>query len=214
MKDNRRRDLLKTLLPFGALALTAALVITVTLALFSDKPAAAQNKLKLGDVNVEVSEPGVTYEPDTTDGGTYYTKNPSVVNTGNVAVYARVMVVGGTANFDFIRDVNGSESVYSTLAAAIDTSVWITGTDGYIYYNAILAPGDSTPALFDKLKLKTPLPTGTTEDNFDIAVYTEVIQAEGLLDTTGAVTTPTSAVNAFELFAAHPTPAPSPTPAP
>ena len=121
------------------------------------------NMISVTDAEIHIEEnftPPVDPEP-----GDIITKSPKVVNDSDVPVKVRM-----SAKFSD----SGAEEQCEPLL--IDSN-WIQKGD-YYYYNKELAPGESTIALFNYIKIKESV---NKEDliPFDILVYAEAIQSYG-----------------------------------
>ena len=76
--------------------------------------------------------------------GDIVSKQVSVENVCNHPFYLRIQLVSGTNN--------EALSAEDCLKLDIDTVSW-TWADGYYYYNRILQPGETTPALFTQVEI-------------------------------------------------------------
>ena len=106
-------------------------------------------------------------KPGNLNNGTVIRKDVRVTNTGDVACYVRVRVLPAaepeayTFHFDTAHWTRNSSSV-----------------DCWWYYNAPIAPGESTTSLFTTATLKKDL-NGLNADDAQILVYEETVQAYG-----------------------------------
>ena len=130
----------------------AAIIVTVltqpTLAYYT-KLGVATNVITTNGVQLEIIEKtadgndfpaeGVTVIP-----GDIVSKRVSVANVCNQPFYLRVKLVSSTTNETL--------SPEECLRMDIDTVHW-TYLDGYYYYNAILNPAETTPALFTQVEI-------------------------------------------------------------
>jgi len=196
----------------SAIIFTVALSVGVTYALFTASPDPATNVIPLGRVGVTVIETSQKYE--LTEGNGYEAdKDVSVQNTGIVPSYARVRVVGALDKFEEI-EYNTDDWYYS------DPD---TGGDGYWYYIGILAPGDTTPSLFEYVKLKGGIdvddflipdsdPAEYDFSSLDIAVYAEAVQSLAYTGDSPTPGTAAAAILAFENVKPVPPTPPPPEP--
>lgn len=76
--------------------------------------------------------------------GDIVSKQVSVENVCSHPFYLRLKLVSGTSNEALTPD--------DCLKLNIDTQHW-TYVDGYYYYNAVLLPGETTPALFTQVEI-------------------------------------------------------------
>ncbi len=118
------------------------------------------NVLLIGENVIEIEEE-VEY-PEELVPGTTFLKQPTIANTGDVDCYVRVWI--GFQDDSFVNMVSMD----------INTDDWQLSEDGYYYYQSVLAAGESTTPLFTTVSL---LDTYNEED-FDIIVYSESVQAE------------------------------------
>ena len=129
----------------GLVILTAALLLNVccfTLAYaYSVSTAKAMNEFTVGDNEIEINE--VFDPPGWMDNGDEIQKEVTATNTGRSSCAVRVLVKPD--NMDVMN--------YITLD--FDTRRWHDGGDGYYYYKGILAPGQTTEALFSKVVVET-----------------------------------------------------------
>lgn len=130
----------------------AAIIVTVltqpTLAYYT-KLGVSTNVITTDGVQLEIIEKtadgndfpaeGVTVIP-----GDIVSKRVSVANVCDQPFYLRVKLVSSTTNETLTPE--------ECLKMDIDTVHW-TYLDGYYYYNEILAPGETTPALFTQVEI-------------------------------------------------------------
>lgn len=174
------------------IALAATAVIGGTLAYFTDKEDAT-NTFTVGNVNITLTEPnwegtGSQDAPEVYPGEAL-AKDPTVKNVGANPCFVRIKVEGldclGTAAGDI---------TYRT--GYVDNKLgdnWVKHTDGYFYYNKVLAVGETTDALFDQIVIPTALKNGDGKTKFDIDVTAEAVQAQGAKASWSAVQTMTVA---------------------
>ncbi len=137
------------------------------------------NKLTTAGVSGKVTE---EYEQDrTVYPGSRVNKKVQVKNTGNADVMVRVHIekVWGDS-----RDKNGRVIPNTTLSTdnikiSFHTENWLLRDDGYYYYMSVLAPGETTPSLFDGFTIDGKKTNGKYKNkNADIIVRMEMVQAE------------------------------------
>ena len=163
-----------------ALALTlcmaAILIVGGTLAYFTDTER-KDNVFTVGNVDITLTEPnwdanGSEDAPEAYPGEAL-AKDPTVTNTGKNPCFVRIKVEGWevlgannkiTYRTDYKDDVLGDN--------------WVLHTDGYFYYNEVLAVGDETDALFDQIVIPTSVTNGF-DGNYDLVVTAEAVQAQG-----------------------------------
>lgn len=164
-----------------ALSMVACLAATAlvggTLAYFTDTKEAT-NTFTVGNVEIELTEPnwagsGSQDAPEVYPGEPL-AKDPTVENTGANPCFVRIKVEGLdcldpagmiTYRTDYVTDKLGDN--------------WVKGTDGYFYYNKVLAVGATTDALFDQIVIPTDLTNGDAQTAFNVVVSAEAVQAQG-----------------------------------
>lgn len=160
-----------------SVCLVAILAIGGTLAYFTDTKEAT-NTFTVGNVKITLTEPewnkdGVKDAPEVYPGEPL-AKDPTVTNTGANPCFVRIKVTGldclGNAGMITYR------TDYET--GKLGTN-WVKHTDGYFYYNQVLAVGATTDALFDQIVIPTGLENGDAETNFNVIVTAEAVQAQG-----------------------------------
>lgn len=161
----------------SAVCMVAILAIGGTLAYFTDKDDAT-NTFTVGNVDITLTEPnwegsGSQDAPEVYPGEPL-AKDPTVTNSGANPCFVRIKVEGldclGNAGMityrtDYVTDKLGDN--------------WVKHTDGYFYYNQVLAAGDTTDALFDQIVIPTGLENGDAETEFNVVVKAEAVQAQG-----------------------------------
>ena len=98
-------------------------------------------------------------------------KNPKAVNTGSVPCYVRAKV--------FLSD----SRIALDYEDYLNTGAW-RKEDGWYYYNGILQPGETTPALFDRILLMEDIPEEVQEAQLNVVFAS--VQSEGFDDAAGA----------------------------
>ena len=196
-----------------AVCVAAVLAAGASLAYFTDKTEAANNTFTMGNVKITLDETDLTKENDsrTADGNTYtnlypgmdMVKDPIVHNTGKNDAWVRVIVrvANGAAFMDkFAIDPYASsplEGLTHGLGEGwqITASTKDTAANDMVYtivYNTVLKPGESTPAVFEKLYIPATFGNGEmaaityknanneSVNGFTMSIHAEAIQSEGL----------------------------------
>ena len=158
-------------------ALAATAVIGGTLAYFTDKDDAT-NTFTVGNVDITLTEPnwegsGSEDAPEVYPGEPL-AKDPTVKNDGANPCFVRIKVEG--------LDCLGNAGMITYRTDYVDDKLgdnWVKHTDGYFYYNKVLAVGATTDALFDQIVIPTGLTNGNALDLYNIVVTAEAVQAQG-----------------------------------
>lgn len=137
-----------------ALVLVLALAIGGTIAFLTLKTETKTNTFTPSQVTADVEE-------DVKDG---IKSNVQVKNTGDTPAYIRVAVIANSV--DEAGNIIGSADVSASLCG----SNWTAGSDGYYYYNGVVAPG----ALTDGNLLKSDI----NLEGKQVTILAEAIQAE------------------------------------
>lgn len=196
-----------------AVCVVAVLAAGASLAYFTDKTDAANNTFTMGNVKITLDETDLTKPGDSrTPAGNTYTnlypgmdmvKDPIVHNTGKNDAWVRVIVrvANGAAFMDKFAIAPYASSPLEGLTHGlgvgwqITASTKDTATNDMVYtivYNTVLKPGESTPAVFEKLYI--PATFGNDEmaaitytnandeavNGFTMSIHAEAIQSEGL----------------------------------
>lgn len=153
-----------------AVLLAAIAAVGASLAYFTDQKT-AQNIFTIGNVEIELTEPGWT------DGakllpGVPAEKDPTVTNTGLAPCLVRV-------NVQWPQDVALTYCTDGKTGQLGDG--WLDGGDGYFYYTQPLAAGAATDALFDEIVLGTDMENGDGETTYAVTVVAYAVQAQGVL---------------------------------
>lgn len=165
-------------------ALMAVFAIGGSLAYFTDTEE-KDNTFTVGNVDIQLTEPnwvssGSVDAPEVYPGEAL-AKDPTVKNNGANPCFVRIQVTG----LDCLDDAG----MITYRTDYVDNKLgenWVKGTDGYYYYNKVLAVGATTDALFDQIVI----PTGVTNaDAFDsdtakrieysVDVKAQAVQAQG-----------------------------------
>lgn len=155
-----RKKLISTLF-LSALFLSTA---SLTFAYLTDSEL-AENKVSFTENEIHIEEEFI--QPEEVTPGTAITKKPRIVNDSKIPVYVRMAV--------YFSD-SAAEAFCEPFV--IDGG-WELHTDGYYYYKGELGSGQKTSALFEQVTIKAD----TAAENlipFDILVYAESVQAEGM----------------------------------
>ena len=196
-----------------AVCVVAVLAAGASLAYFTDKTDAANNTFTMGNVKIALDETVLTKDGNsrTAEGNTYenlypgmdMVKDPIVHNTGRNDAWVRVIVrvTNGAAFMDKFAIAPYASSPLEGLTHGlgegwqITASTTDTATNDMVYtivYNAVLEPGESTPAVFEKLYIPATFGNGemaaitcTSANNesvngFTMSIHAEAIQSEGL----------------------------------
>lgn len=155
----------------------AVAIVGGTLAYFTDTDA-AENTFTVGNVDITLTEPnwegtGSQDAPEVYPGEPL-AKDPTVTNTGANPCFVRIKVDG--------LDCLGNAGMITYRTDYVDGKLgdnWVDGHDGYFYYNQVLAVGAKTDALFDQIVIPTGLENGDAEDEFNVVVTAEAVQAQG-----------------------------------
>lgn len=170
-------------------ALAVALIAILacgTLAYFTADDA-AQNKISIGNVAIELQEPSwVEEDAEKAYPTQVIPKDPQVENTGANACFIRVKVEG----LDCLIDAELSENEVGLMfdeADGYNTSDWALKGD-YYYYLEIVEPGDTTTALFDSIVIPADTVNGDPSVIYSIDISAEAVQAQGGPETLSADT--------------------------
>ena len=172
-------------------ALAATAVIGGTLAYFTDKDDAT-NTFTVGNVDIELTEPkwDSTGSKDAKEvyPGEPLAKDPTVTNEGANPCFVRIKVEG----LDCL-DPAGLITYRTDYEDGKLGDNWVKHTDGYFYYNKVLAVGETTDALFDQIVIPTDLTNGDATTLHNVVVTAEAVQAQGAKASWSAVQTMTVA---------------------
>ena len=158
-------------------ALAATAVVGGTLAWFTDDEVAT-NTFTVGNVDITLTEPNWTstgsQDAPEVYPGESLAKDPTVTNDGANPCFVRIKVTG----LDCLGDA-GMITYRTNYKDGKLGDNWVKHTDGYFYYNKVLAVGETTDALFDQIVIPTDLKNGNAEDAFNVVVTAEAVQAQG-----------------------------------
>lgn len=124
--------------------------------------ASKTNNVRLGFNKIEVLE---NYDPPIAmEKGISFTKEPYVVNSGDVDCYVRLKVAVSDSRIEkgLTIDYNTEDFSYSS-------------EDGYWYYKSVLKPGEQTVPIFSTVSIAEDA-DDLVLDGFDIYVYAESVQ--------------------------------------
>ncbi len=132
-----------------ALAAILATVLTQPTLAFYTTVGKATNVVTSGDIQLMIHEKTADGSPFPAGGvyiipGDIVSKQVTVENVCGHPFYLRVKLVSGSTN--------AALSAEDCLKLNIDTASW-TYADGFYYYNRILQPGETTPALFTQVEI-------------------------------------------------------------
>ena len=154
---------IKTILPAACLiAALASFGVTYAYLIASD---AKLNEFSVGENDIELMEKFTA--PEELKPGTEFPKNPYVHNTGDLPCLVRMRVDFSDSDAEKFCDLEYiGNTGYNRLS-------WLYDEDeGYYYYTKVLKPGDYTPVLFDKVRIKEEYDENKMID-FDIMIYVE-----------------------------------------
>lgn len=158
-------------------AMAAIAVVGGTLAWFTDDEVAT-NTFTVGNVDITLTEPNWT-STGSQDAPEVYpgeplAKDPTVKNDGANPCFVRIKVTG----LDCLAPASNITYRTDYVPGKLGDN-WVLHTDGYFYYNKVLAVGATTDALFDQIVIPTDLENGNAESEFDVVVTAEAVQAQG-----------------------------------
>lgn len=168
-------------------AMLAIAIVGGTMAYFTDTDAKT-NTFTVGNVSIVLNEPNwdKTGAAEAFDvyPGEALAKDPTVTNDGKNPCFVRISV---TELNQFVEKYGENAMItYRTdyVVGKLGEN-WELHTDGYFYYNKVLAIGDTTDALFDQIVIPTQL-TNSAESK-DIVVTAYAVQAQGARPSFSAV---------------------------
>ena len=158
-------------------AMAAIAVVGGTLAWFTDDEVAT-NTFTVGNVDITLTEPNWT-STGSQDAPEVYpgeplAKDPIVTNDGANPCFVRIKVEG----LDCLAPAGNITYRTDYVTGKLGDN-WVLHTDGYFYYNQVLAVGAKTDALFDQIVIPTDLENGDAESEFNVVVTAEAVQAQG-----------------------------------
>ena len=172
-------------------ALAATAVVGGTLAYFTDKDDAT-NTFTVGNVDITLTEPnwegsGSEDAPEVYPGEPL-AKDPTVENVGANPCFVRIKVTG----LDCLAPA-GNITYRTDYVPGKLGDHWVLHTDGYFYYDQVLAVGETTDALFDQIVIPSDLTNGDATTLHNVVVTAEAVQAQGAKASWSAVQTMTVA---------------------
>lgn len=165
-------------------ALLAVFSIGGSLAYFTDTEE-KDNTFTVGNVDIQLTEPnwvssGSIDAPEVYPGEPL-AKDPKVKNNGANPCFVRIQVTG--------LDCLGNAGMITYRTDYVDNKLgdnWVLGTDGYYYYNKVLAVGATTDALFDQIVIPTGVTNAEAFDSdtaerieYSVDVKAQAVQAQG-----------------------------------
>ena len=196
-----------------AVCVVAVLAAGASLAYFTDKTETADNVFTMGNVKIALDETDLTKDDGsrTAEGNTYtnlypgmdMVKDPIVHNVGKNDAWVRVIVrvANGAAFMDKFAIAPYASSPLEGLTHGLGVGWQITAStkdtaaNDMVYtivYNTVLKPGESTPAVFEKLYIPATFGNGEMAaitytnankeavNGFTMSIHAEAIQSEGL----------------------------------
>ena len=168
------KSLTRVIITVAAILSVIAIAVGSTLAYLWTKTPPLENSLEPVEVSCRVNE---TFNGDVKS-------NVSVTNTGDVTAYVRAAIIATWRDSD--GNTYGGETPVEgvSYSVAFGSSDWVKGEDGYYYYTAPLAAGQTTSALLDTLApISEKIPKGYT---LSVRILAQAVQSE-----------PVSAVESF-----------------
>ena len=169
----------------AVLAITSILAVMVfqTLAFFTAEDTAL-NRVTMGNVALILNDDTINpeteeLEPFPVNGlslvmpGDVIDKIVSVTNDGDNPIWVRIkldrsiILAGEAADVDF-----------NVLGLDLNDEDWTEGTDGWFYYNEILAPGETTENLFTQVTFPTSLGNAFMNAEVEIDVLAQGVQSQ------------------------------------
>ncbi len=172
-----------------AVCMVAILAVGGTLAYFTAEDDAT-NTFTVGNVKIDLTEPNWNTSGSEDALEVYPTeplaKDPTVTNTGANPCFVRISVTG----WDCLAPAGDITYRTDYVTGKLGDN-WVLHTDGYFYYNKVLAVGETTDALFDQIVIPSDLENGDAETEFNLVVTAEAVQAQGAKASWAAVQTMT-----------------------
>lgn len=148
-----------------SLLLMVTIAITGTLAYLSTNTDPARNTFKPSHVTCEVNETFTGSEKS----------NVTVRNTGDTDAYIRAAIVVNWQNA--AGEIYGASPVEGTDYTITLGKGWTKGDDGFYYYNASVAPKDSTTNLIERC---SPLGNAPEGYGLNVTILASAIQSKGV----------------------------------
>ena len=174
----------KKILTLGLVAaLSATAAIGGTLAYFTDT-ADATNTFTVGNVNIELTEPGWDKVKEDKKNENVYPgqildKDPTVTNTGANPCFIRM----GVTNLDQYVEMYGTNVMINYASDdkhtpnTLGDTRWVDGGDGYFYWTEAVEPNTTIAPLFKEIIIPVELTNGAKAE--DIDVIAEAVQTQG-----------------------------------
>lgn len=191
----------KVLTLVAALALVGAVGIGATLAYFTDSDAET-NVITMGHVDIDLDEPEFDKpvdDPSTPDVDESQEEKDNTIEDitpGQTIVKDPTITVAEDSEDAYVRASIAFTGLTDEQAAEllaninVDDTVWYLGADGYYYYNAVVAAGQSV-VLFDTVVIPETWGNEVADLTFTIDVAAEAIQADNFeptVDENGMIT--------------------------
>lgn len=171
------------------IALAAIALVGGTLAYFTDEDEAT-NEFTVGNVSIDLTEPKWDAQGSQDAPEVYPTealaKDPTVTNDGKNPCFVRISVTG----WDSLIKAGLSQNNITYKTDYTDSKLgdkWVLHTDGYFYYDGVLAVGETTDALFDQIVIPADLINGDGTVEYKIDVKAFAVQAQGAKPSFSAV---------------------------
>lgn len=170
------------------ICLVVALLLTAaggTLAYFTASDD-EENTFTVGNVDIELTEESWITEGEGADmedvyPGQILPKDPVVTNEGSNPCFVRISVEGLDALGEEHMIKYGTNGDNDVLGSG-----W-TEYDGYYYFMATLAAGESTSALFEYIAIPTTVVNDFSEAVYSVDVFAEAVQSQGFTGNAAAV---------------------------
>lgn len=160
-------------------AMLAIMLVSGTLAYFTDNDAKT-NTFTVGNVDIKLTEPKwkETGEAEAENAypGEALAKDPTVTNNGNNPCFVRIQITGLD---QFVQKFGADAMIKYRTDYVLDqlSADWTLHTDGYFYYNKVLAAGATTDALFDQIVMPVQLTNNAEATGIVVTAY--AVQAQG-----------------------------------
>ena len=154
-----------------------AIAAVGSLAYFTDKTETKENTFTVGNVKIELTEPGWD-ESGKNDAVNAYPgqalkKDPTVKNVGANPCFVRVKVTG----LDCLGEQGMITYETGNTTGALGEN-WVKDGD-YFYYTKVLEPNASTVALFEQIRIPVTVVNGVADTEYSVEVFAEAVQAQG-----------------------------------
>lgn len=154
-------------------AIIATLFSQTSLAYYATS-GTATNVITTGDVHIAIIEKMDNGQDFPKEGvyimpGSIVSKIVTVANTGSHPCWVRVKLTNGVTNEALSGDI---------FDVNINNNDWITGTDGYYYYKAVVEPGETTQKLFSQVRIAGDIDNSYAGENVTLTVCAFAVQSE------------------------------------